>query len=185
MSRALFISQLRQGLRGLEPDEIDDICADYESHFADAGETGRSETEIAAALGNPAQLAREWRAESGLRNWETKSSPKNFLRAGWALVGLMAFDVVVILPLVLGLLFGAGVATYVFYVFGRTGFGLMTGLFFGDGMVAPALVGLGMVCGAISAVAVIALLLGLGMRLLGRYARLHYRLAGPGEREGA
>ena len=67
MSRALFISQLRQGLRGLEPDEIDDICADYESHFADAGETGRSETEIAAALGNPAQLAREWRAESGLR----------------------------------------------------------------------------------------------------------------------
>ena len=183
MSRALFLSQLRQGLRGMSPDEIDEICADYESHFADAAESGRSETQIAAALGNPAQLAREWRAESGLRNWETKSSPANFLRAGWALIALMAFDVVILLPLLLGLMFGAGVAIYVFYVLGRTGFGLMTGLFFGDGMLAPALAGLGMVCGALSAVALIALLLGLGLRLVGRYARLHYRLARPG-REG-
>jgi uncharacterized membrane protein len=181
MSRALFLSQLRLGLRGLSPGEIDEICADYESHFADAVESGRSETEIAAALGNPVQLAREWRAESGLRNWETKSSPGNFLRASWALIALMAFDVVILLPLVLGLLFGAGVALYVFYLLGRTGFGLMTGLFFGDGMIAPGLAGLGMLCGAISAAALIALLLGLGLRLLGRYARLHYRLARPGD----
>ena len=179
MSRALFLSQLRQGLRGLAPGEIDEICADYEAHFADAAATGRSETEISAALGNPALLAREWSAEQGLRSFEQKSSPGNFLRAGVALTALAAFDIVILLPLLLGLLFAAGIAVYVFYVLGRTGFHLMTGLFFGDGMLAPALVGVGMVCGAVSAVALLLLLLLGGLKLLGRYVRLHYRFAKP------
>jgi uncharacterized membrane protein len=175
MSRALFLSELRQGLRGLDAAEIDEICADYEAHFADAAGEGRSEAHISAALGNPVQLAREWRAESGLRSWEQKRSPGNFLRAGWGLAALAAFDIAILLPLLLIVLFAAAVAIYVFYVLGSTGFHLMAGLFFGDGSLAPALVGVGMVCGAVGAIAVIALLLGGGLRLLARYARLHYR----------
>src|SRR6202012_1428084 len=104
----------------------------------DAAASGRSETEISAALGNPALLAREWRAEQGLRSFEEKSSPGNFLRAGLALTALSYFYFVILLPLLLGLLFAVGIAAYLFYVLGRTGFHLMFGLFFGDGMLAPA-----------------------------------------------
>jgi uncharacterized membrane protein len=179
MSRALFLSELRQGLRGLAPAEIDDICADYEAHFADAAGAGRSEAEISAALGNPQQLAREWRAESGLRSWEQKRSPGNFLRAGWGLAALAVFDIAILLPLLVIVLFAAAIAVYVFYILGSTGFHLMAGLFFGDRSLAPALVGVGMVCGAVGAIAAIALLLAGGLRLLARYVRLHYRFAKP------
>ncbi len=165
----------------MDPGEVDEICADYEAHFSDAAQSGRSETDISAALGNPALLAREWRAEAGLRNWETRRSPGNFVRAGWALAALAAFDIVILLPLVLGLLFAAGIAAYVLTVLGRTGFHLMTGLFFGEGMLAPALVGMGMVCGALGALALLGLLLVGGLRLLARYVRLHYRFAKPAE----
>jgi len=181
MSRALFLSRLRQGLSGLDPGEIDEICADYEAHFADAAASGRSESEISAALGNPALLAREWRAEQGLRSFEEKSSPGNFLRAGLALTALAAFDVVILLPLLLGLILAIGIAVYVLYEIGSTGFHLITGLFFGDGLLVPALVGVGMVCGALGALALVALLLVGGLRLLGRYVRLHYRFAKPGD----
>jgi uncharacterized membrane protein len=179
MTRALFLTQLRQGLKGLPPEQIDDICFDYEAHFADAAESGRSEADVSAALGNPALLAREWRAESGLRNWEEKASPGNFLRAGWALAALSVFDIVILLPLLLIVLFAAFIAIYVFYALGITGFHLMIGLFFGDGVLAPALVGVGMLCGAVAATSLIALLLGLGLRLLGRYVRMRYRFAKP------
>jgi len=177
MTRALFLSQLRQGLRGLDPADIDDICADYQVHFADAAESGRSETDVLAALGNPAQLAREWRVERGFKDFESQASPQSFLRAALALLGLAAFDIVILLPLLLGLMFAAGVAIYIFHVLGRTGFHLMAGLFFGDGHVlAPALVGVGMICGVVGAAALVAQILVAGLRLFARYVRLHHRL---------
>ena len=106
-----------------------------------------------------------------------KSSPRNFLRAGLALTALAAFDILILLPLLVGLLFAAAIAAYLFYVLGRTGIHLMIGLFFGDGLLAPALAGVGMFCAAVGAVALVALLLVGGLRLLGRYVRLHYRFA--------
>ena len=52
MNRATFMMQLRRGLAGLPQNEIDDICADYESHFADGAGHGRSEDDVAEALGD-------------------------------------------------------------------------------------------------------------------------------------
>ena len=34
MSRQDFMARLREGLRGLPPQAIEDIAADYEAHFA-------------------------------------------------------------------------------------------------------------------------------------------------------
>jgi hypothetical protein len=104
--------------------------------------------------------------------------------AGWALAALSVFDILILLPLLLIVLFAAVVATYVFYILGSTGFHLMTGLFFGQNMLAPALVGVGMLCGAVAAIALIALLLGAGLRLLGRYVRMRYRFATPTDPNG-
>ena len=70
MTRAEFIAQLRRALSGMAPKELDDIVADYNAHFDEGLAAGRSEAEIARALGDPLRLGRELRAEAGLRRWE-------------------------------------------------------------------------------------------------------------------
>src|SRR5471032_2549411 len=75
MSRQLFLDRLRAGLRGLPAGAIDEIAADYEAHFAEGRAAGREEIEVAAALGDPDRLARELRAEAGLKRWEAERNP--------------------------------------------------------------------------------------------------------------
>jgi uncharacterized membrane protein len=177
MTRAQFIAGLRQGLRGLSPVEIDDIVSDYDSHFADAIDSGRSESEIAASLGDPARLAGELRTETTVRRWETSRNPRTFLRAGSSLIGLQAFNILVLLPVIAFLAFCAAVAAYVLYLVGGTGLRLTAGLLSGGGNVLiPALIGAGMICGVVGMGALLALLLDTGLRQLARYARLNYRL---------
>src|SRR5262249_51809468 len=65
MTKAEFLDTLRRRLSGLPAEEIDDLVGDYDTHFAEGMAAGRSEAEIAAALGDPMRLARELRAEAG------------------------------------------------------------------------------------------------------------------------
>jgi len=177
MTRALFLTRLRQGLKGLSADETEEIVSDYDAHFSDAALDGRSEADVAASLGDPLQLGRELAAESKLRRWENRRNPRNFLRAGLALTGLESFGPALLLPVLAGLALCAAVAAYVLYVAAATGLHLLAGLLSGNGNVLiPVLVGLGLVCGLVAAGALIALLLDSGLRLLGRSMRKSYRL---------
>ena len=88
MNRAHFMAQLRDGLSGLHHTDIGDIVTDYERHFADGAADGRSEDEVAAALGDPQRLARELRAEVGFKRWEQNRNAGNFLGVVLALLGL-------------------------------------------------------------------------------------------------
>src|SRR5687767_4796657 len=101
MERAAFLSRLKLGLAGLPADTVAEIIADYDAHFADGVAAGRSEDEVAAALGDPVRLARELRAEAGLRQWETRRDPSSFAAALLALFGLAMVDFVFLLPLLL------------------------------------------------------------------------------------
>lgn len=69
-SRQMFLDQLRAGLKGLPRSVVEDILAEYTAHFDEGRAAGRSDGEIAAALGDPGRLAREVRAETGVRRWE-------------------------------------------------------------------------------------------------------------------
>jgi uncharacterized membrane protein len=184
MSRALFVARLRQGLKGLSPAEIDEIVMDYEAHFSDALAAGRSENDVAASLGDPARLAGELSAETKLRRWEERRSPRNFVQAGLGLVGLQAFNIFILLPVIVALAGCALLAAYVLYIVGSTGLHLLGGLLSGNGNVlVPTLVGLGLISGVVGISSVLALLLGGGLGMLGRYVRLNYRLLKPGEEE--
>lgn len=184
MSRTLFLSRLRQGLKGLAQDEIDEIVMDYEAHFSDALATGRDEKEVAASLGDPLRLGHELSAETKLRRWEEQRTPGTFVQAGMGLVGLQAFNVFILFPVVLALLASAAIAAYVLYIVGSTGFHLLGGLLSGNGNVlVPTLVGLGLLCGVVGIGSLMALLLDAGLRMLGRYVRLNYRLLKPGAEE--
>jgi uncharacterized membrane protein len=180
MTRAEFLSILHERLRGLPAPEIEELMDDYDSHFAEGRAAGRSEAEIAAALGDPARLARELRAEAGLRRWESARTPGNFYAAMIGFLALIAVDFMFLLPLLgalalaalavglvmLGLCVAGLVLVMKLFSFHGLSLGYLTRILSGIG-----LLGLGVGGGALLVMAVDYV-----VRLLARFARLHYTL---------
>ena len=182
MTRQAFMARLREGLRGLPPQSVADIVADYDAHFADGAAAGRSEEEVAQALGDPDRLARELRAESTLNRWREERSPSAAASAVFAVLGLGAIDLLILLPLlmtVIGVMFGIFVAVIAIFFAGGVVFAVGP---FADppgGVAAAMLLGLGMMAGATSLGALLTIAsIGL-MNALVWYGRLHYRLLKP------
>lgn len=187
MNRAMFLSELRMGLSGLPQNEIDETVADYETHFSDGAAAGRSEAAIASALGDPARLARELRAEAGFKRWETERSPGSMVSAVIALLGLATLDLIFLIPFVcvvgavllsmlvtaIALLFSGG-AVWLLALFPGLMMSATSGVL-GSGA-ALALAGFGLIAGGIGLGALTWLLLDVFVRGLVQYARLHFRL---------
>ncbi|MFI4965843.1 MAG: DUF1700 domain-containing protein [Caulobacterales bacterium] len=182
MTRQAFMARLREGLRGLPPAAQADIVADYEVHFNEGMAAGRSETDVAAALGDPGRLARELRAEAGLRRWEQERSASAGASAVFAVLGLGAIDILILLPILMGVggtIFGVGVAVIAVFFAGGVVFaaGPFTGL--PGGPAAAILAGIGLMAGAASLGALLAIVtIGL-VNALVWYGRLHYQLLKP------
>jgi uncharacterized membrane protein len=182
MTRQAFMARLRQGLMGMPPQAQADIMADYETHFADGEAAGRSEADVAAALGDPARLARELRAEAGMKRWEENRNPSGAAAAVFALLGLGALDILILLPIIMavgGTIFGLGVAVIGVFVAGGAVFaaGPFTGM--PGGPAAAILAGIGMMTGATAVGALLAIVTIGCVNALVWYARLHYRLIKP------
>ena len=182
MTRQAFLARLREGLRGLPPQAIDDIVADYEAHFTEGEAAGRSEADVAHALGDPGRLARELRADRSLTRWQEERSPSAAAGAVFAVLGLGAIDILILLPILMavaGVLFGCFIAAIGLFVAGVWVF--VAGPF-GDppgGAAAALLGGIGLMSGAASLGAVLTLVtIGL-VNALVWYGRLHYRLLKP------
>jgi uncharacterized membrane protein len=182
MTRAAFIARLREGLRGLPAPAVTELTADYEAHFAEAAAAGRDEADVARALGDPDRLARELRAEAGLKRWEEQRNPSAAAQAVFAVLGLGAVDVLVLLPIlmgVLGALFGCFVAVVAVFVSGGVVFAAGPFLGFPGGPVAAVFCGIGLMAGGASAGAVLTLVSIALVNGLVWYGRLHYRLLKP------
>lgn len=185
MTRQAFMASLRAGLRGLPQTTVDEIAADYESHFSEGLSAGRSEAQVAEALGDPKRLARELKAEAGLKRWEAERNPSSAIAALAAVLGLATIDILILLPMLIalgGILFGlfmtalglgaGGLVLAVSSIGGAT-FGPVvdktTAVLFGLGLTS-----LGVALGALLIPVVVGI-----VHLLVRYARLHYRLLQP------
>ena len=182
MTRLEFIARLRDGLRGLPPQAVADIVADYETHFADGEAAGRSEAEVAAALGEPGRLARELRAEIGLKRWEEERSASGAAAAVFAVLGLGALDLFILLPILMtvgGVLFGLSMAAIAGLFAGGAMFAAGPFADFPGGPAAAILGGLGVMSGSTALGAVIALICIGIVNALVWYGRLHYRLLRP------
>ena len=182
MTRQAFMAKLLEGLRGLPPATQADIVADYNNHFAEGAAAGRSEADVAASLGDPARLARELRAEVGLRRWEEQRSPAAGASAIFAVLGLGAIDILILMPILMGIgstIFGLMIA--VMAVFFAGGVVFAAGPFAGlpGGAAAAILAGIGLMTGAASLGALLAICtIGL-VNALVWYGRLHYQLLKP------
>ena len=125
MTRQDFMARLRANLAGLPPEVVEDLAADYETHFREAAAAGRSEADVAPPLGDPARLARELRAEAGLRRWEARRNPSSAMAAVFALLGLGAVDVIFLLPILVSI----GGALLGFFIAALACMGVGAGLF--------------------------------------------------------
>jgi len=182
MTREAFLARLRAGLRGLPPQAVAEIMADYEAHFADGEAAGRTEAEVAAALGDPERLAREISAEGAMNRWRDERSPSSAASAVFAVLGLGAIDILILLPILMGVasaIVGLAVAVIVCFFAGAVVFA--AGPFFDPpgGPATALLAGIGVMAGSASGGAILTIIsIGL-MNLLVWYGRLHYRLLKP------
>lgn len=182
MTRAEFLDRLRKGLVGLPLGTANEIVADYEAHFEDGVAAGRSEAEVAAALGDPDRLARELRAESSAQRWRQEKNPSAAAAAVFAVLGLGAIDLLILLPIfmsVIGVLFGFFMAAIGLVVAG--GAVMVAGPFAGfpGGPLAAILAGIALMAGATAVAGLTAVATVLLVNATVWYARLHYRLLKP------
>jgi uncharacterized membrane protein len=182
MTRDEFIRRLTRGLDGLPQATIDEMVADYADHFEAASAEGRSDAEVAAALGDPARLARELKLEAGIKRWQEARSPSSAWAAVIAFMGLGAIDILILLPVLLpavGVMIGLFFAVIGIFVGG--GAMLIIGPFnqFPGGPLAAVLSGLGMMAGAVSLGALLAIAAIWLVNGLMWFGRLHYRVIEP------
>lgn len=186
MTQEQFLNELRRALVGVPAPDIEDIVADYQSYFAEALSAGRNIDDVVAAHGDPRRLARELRAELGLRHWEDRHSPGSFWNALLALGGLAAIDLFVLIPGLIILGFTVLILFFVLSLFGVIGIGTLLDLVSAghdpaEGTWTYLLFrSIGFLAASLGGVVLLILALGSGMKGLTRYVRLHYRLLRPG-----
>ena len=190
MTRQEFLDTLRRRLSGLPSSEIDELIADYATHFADGKAAGRSEEDIAAALGDPMRLARELRAEAGLRRWETARTPANFVAVLFGFLALIAVDFMFLLPLLGALALFTLVAGIVVLALCLAGLALILKLFHWDHgftlhYLSRIFGGIGLLGVGVGGGALLLMMIDYVVRLLGKFARLHYELLDKAEMGGA
>ena len=182
MNRAEFLARLRRGLVGLPAATANEIVADYEAHFADGAAAGRSEAEVAEALGDPDRLSRELKAEASAQRWRQEPSASSAAGAVFGILGLGAIDILILLPIALPI-FGTVLSMLIggVGVFVAGGFVMVAGSFMGlpGGALAAALLGVGLMGLGVFMVALMALLTKWLIDATIWYARLHYRVLKP------
>lgn len=189
MTSDAFLRRLRRGLHGFPNDEIEEIVGDYASHFSESVADGRSEAEVAEALGDPDRIAREIRADRGLRRFEQHWSLTNLFAALMALCGLAIVDLFFLLPLLLVVVITAFALTVVLLALSAAGLKIMiTAVLLLPGMavmdvLASLFIGAGLISCLIGGGALLLMGMGAGVRIFGHYARLHFRVLQQERRE--
>lgn len=182
MTRQDFLARLRAGVRGLPPAAIEDIIGDYQAHFTEGAAAGRDEATVAQALGDPDRLARELKAQASLNRWEVERNPSAAANAVFAVLGLGAIDILILLPIVLwiiGTLFAMALVAVVCFAAGAAIMVAGPFVIHGGPIAALILAGLGLIAvaaciGSLTAVGSI-----LCTHALVWYGRLHLRLLKP------
>lgn len=103
MNEQLFLKQLRIQLRGMPDEEIEDILEDYAGYFSAARESGLSDEEAAAHLGHPFDIAQDIKT-SQKKPTITHSTSNSQVKSIIVLVGVVLFNMIIVLGPVLGVI---------------------------------------------------------------------------------
>ncbi len=102
MNKTTFMQTLYSNLYGIPENERNEIMYDYEEHFRMAKEQGRTEEDTTNSMGDPIQIARQFKADYSLNIASSNKSSSNLLRAVFATCALGFFN----LCFVIGPFFG-------------------------------------------------------------------------------
>jgi len=81
MTKKEFMAELRQALSNNKVNNIDEIVADYDEHFAHALAQGKTEDEISKKLGSPDTIAKAYETESMITTIKDPKTPFKLSRA--------------------------------------------------------------------------------------------------------
>lgn len=142
MDKVTFIGKLRYQLSALPQKERQDILADFEQHFIDGMQAGKSEEEVAAMLGDPNAIALQFVDEPPKNSNNDIASGVG--RGILATMGLLLFDLIIALPIIVSLiavvialwavvlaLFVSGLACFIAPFFGGLGLAIIPAIFAG------------------------------------------------------
>lgn len=71
MNKEIFLQKLKNALSHMSEQEKADILRDYEEHFSAGSESGKSEQDIADALGDPVLIAKSYLSEKIIKKIES------------------------------------------------------------------------------------------------------------------
>jgi uncharacterized membrane protein len=97
MNKQGFLDELKRALGAMSEAEKAEIAADFEEHFRMGMAAGKSEEEIAKALGNPRTLGKSFAIDAMLETGKKEKSAATVLRAVLAFLSLGFFNVVFML----------------------------------------------------------------------------------------
>jgi uncharacterized membrane protein len=94
MNKEKFMNALKAEFNGASDADLQEILSDYEEHFANGKEAGKTEESIAAELGDPKLIAKEIRTLSLVKKAEERPTFWNVLRA---ILALSLFNLIFVL----------------------------------------------------------------------------------------
>lgn len=100
MNKIQFLKTLESQLTGLSVEDRNEILYDYEEHFRIGVEQGKTEEQVAEALGDPLVIAGQFGASIGREPASTneiKTNASDVLRRILAFIGLAFFNLVIVL----------------------------------------------------------------------------------------
>ena len=97
MNKKTFLNEIKTQFSFLSKDELAELMHDYEEHFEAGNLEGRSEEEIAASLGEPRMLAKQFRAEFLIQEAKKNTTAGNLARAILSAVALGLFNIIIML----------------------------------------------------------------------------------------
>ncbi len=178
-ARAEFLAALRAGLRGAPEGALDEIIAEYDTHFAEGKNANRSEQDIAAALGDPWALAQELRVELRIARWEAAPSPRSGVQMVASVIALGVLNAALsflVLPLLLVISLAVIVAIAACVAGGIWMLFAGPSLEIPGGASVTVLSALGLIFAALSLSALTALCGQLLANAVARWVRLHYQV---------
>jgi uncharacterized membrane protein len=99
MNREMFLERLREELKGVSHMEASDILADFTEYFRDAEAAGRSDIDVAKALGSPVQLAAALRGNANTA-WRPVPSSNPLARRLASVIALFFLNIVLAVPVI-------------------------------------------------------------------------------------
>lgn len=105
MTEKQYMNALKRALRGLSAEDRKTIANDCREHFLRGVEEGKSEADVAAALGSPEDLAEEAKEELGIEKFRDTPAG-NVFRASLSSLSLLLFNAIFVVGPYAGLVGG-------------------------------------------------------------------------------